>query len=75
MNDFPEKSDLYNVQDVILLCEIMENRFQDMFDKMTYNPRKCNSASKLNSCIQGEQSRIILALLTNNSVIEIFIKT
>ena len=53
----------------------MENRFQDMFDKMTYNPRKCNSASKLNSCIQGEQSRIILALPTNNSVIEIFIKT
>ena len=53
----------------------MENRFQDMFDKMTYNPRQCNSASKLNSCIQREQSRIILALPTNNSVIEIFEKT
>ena len=37
--------------------------------------RKGNSASKLSSCIQREQSKIILALATNNSVMEIFEKT
>ena len=54
---------------------IVENRFQDMFDKTKCNPRKGNSASKLSSCIQHEQSKIILALPTNNSVMEIFEKT
>ena len=39
-----------------------------------YNPRKCNSASKLNGCIQREQSKIILALPTNNSIMKIFEK-
>ena len=52
----------------------MENRFQDMFDKRTYNPKKRNSASKLRGCIQHEQLKTILALLTNNSVMEIFKK-
>ena len=32
---------------------------------------KCNSASKLNGCIQREQSKIILALPTNNSIMEV----
>ena len=40
-----------------------------------YNPRKCNSASKLSGCIQREQSKVILALRTNNSIMEIFEKT
>ena len=40
-----------------------------------YSPRKCNSASKLSSCMQREQSKIIFALLTNNSIMEIFEKT
>ena len=53
----------------------MENRFEDMFDKTMYNHRTCNSASKLSGCIQCEQSKIILALQTNNSVMEIFEKT
>ena len=40
-----------------------------------YNPRKCNSASKLKGRIQSEQSKVILALPTNNSIMEIFEKT
>ena len=39
-----------------------------------YNPRKCNSANKLSSCIQHEQSKIILALPMNNSIKKIFVK-
>ena len=62
-------------QDVILLLEIMENRFQIMQEKTMYSPRKCNSASKLSSCMQREQSKIIFALLANNSIMEIFEKT
>ena len=39
-----------------------------------YNPRKINSASKLNSCVQGEKSKVILALPTNSSNMETFEK-
>ena len=53
----------------------MENRFQAMCNKSMYNPRKCNSASKLSSCIQREQSKIILPLPTSNLIMEIFEKT
>ena len=40
-----------------------------------YNLRKCNSASKLSCCIQCEQWKIILALPTNNFIMEVFEKT
>ena len=39
-----------------------------------YNPRKVNAASKLSSCIEKEQSKVILALLTKNNM-EVFKKT
>ena len=51
-------NDLYNAQDVILLLEIIENRFQGMQNECGYNPRKVNSASKLSGYIQREQSKI-----------------
>ena len=50
----------------------MEKRFQAMYNKTMYNPRKCSSASRLSGCIQ--QSKIILAIPNNNSVMEIFRK-
>ena len=68
-------NDLYNTQDVILLCKNFENRFQAMYEKSAFNPRKCNSVSKLSGCIQKEQSKVIVALPTNNSIMEIFEKT
>ena len=68
MRDFSDLNDLYNVQDVILLLEIIDK-------SLMYKPRKCNSASKLSSCIQREQSKVILALPMNNSVMEVFEKT
>ena len=75
MRDLPDLNDLYNAQDVILLLEIRENRFQTIQEKTMYNPRKCNSASKLSNYIQREQSKIFSALPTSNSVMEIFGKT
>ena len=74
MRDLSDLNDLYNGQDVILLLEIMENRFQAMYEKSMYNPRKCNSASKLSGCIQREKSKIILTLPTNSSIMAIFEK-
>ena len=65
---------IYNTQGVILLLEIMENRFQAMYEKSMSNPRKCKSASKLSGCIQREQWKIILTLPTNSSIMAVFEK-
>ena len=49
---------------------------QAMYGKsLMYKCRKCNSASKLSSCIQREQSKVVSALTMNNSVMEVFEKT
>ena len=75
MRNLSDLNDLYNVQDVIILLEIIENRFQIIQDKVNYNPRIINSASKLSGCIQREQSKCILALPINTTQMEIFEKT
>ena len=75
MRNLSDLKDLYNVQDVIILLEIIENRFQIIQDKTNYNPRIINSASKLSGCIQRENSKCILALPINNVQMEVFEKT
>ena len=60
MKNLGDMNDLYNPQDVILLCKIAENRFQFMHDQYGFNPRKCNSASTLSSCIEREMLRVII---------------
>ena len=75
MRNLSNLIDLYNAQDVIILLEIIESRFQSMQDKSGYNPRIINSASKLSGCIQREKSKCILALPINNTQMEIFEKT
>ena len=44
MHHLGEMNDLHNVQDVVLLSQICENRFQFMDDRYGFNPRKYNSA-------------------------------
>ena len=75
MRNLNDMNDLYNVQDVIFLCEIFENRFQMMHEKLGFNPRKCNSASTLSSCVQRNKSKVITALPTSNNIVKIFEKT
>ena len=75
MRNLGDMNDLYNVQDVILLTEIIENRFQEMFKKYHYNPRKCNSASTLSGCIQRDLFKVFLTLPTCNEHVEVFEKT
>ena len=72
MRNLGDLNDLYNAQDVILLCEIIENRFQAMKDTYSFNPRRCNSASSMSGCIEREMSKIILALPTKYDHAEIF---
>ena len=75
MRNLSDMNDLYNVQDVILPLEMIENRFHSMQETTGYNPRIINSASKLSGCIQREQSKVILALPINNTQMEVFEKT
>ena len=75
MRHLGDLNDLYNVQDVILLTEIIESRFQAMQNTYGFNPRKCNSASSMSGCIEREMSKIILALPTKLEHAEIFEQT
>ena len=75
MRNLSDLNDLCNTQDVILLLEMIENQFQAMQEKSSYNPRIINSASKQSGCIQREKSKVILALPTNNTQMETFEKT
>ena len=36
---------IYNIQDILILCEIFEQRSQLLQELFKFNPRKCNSAS------------------------------
>ena len=73
MRHLGDLNDLYNAQDVILLSELVENRFQFMQDKYGFNPR--NSASTLSGCIEREMSKVIISFPTNVEHHEIFEKT
>ena len=53
----------------------MESRFEIVYQKYFYNPRKCNSANSLGGCIQRDLSKVIIAHPTSSSMIEIFEKT
>ena len=72
MRNLSDLNDLYNAQDVIILLEMMENRFQSMQEKSGYNPRIINSASKLSGCIQREETKSTLVLSVNNTQVEVF---
>ena len=75
MRNLGDLNDLYNTQDVILLCEILESRFQAMQNTYGFNPRKCNSASTMSSCIEREMSKVIITLPTKIKHVEIFDQT
>ena len=75
MRNLSDMNDLYNAQDVILLCEIIENRFQLMHDRYGFNPRKCNSASSLSGSIERDLSKVIIALPTTKEIVDVFEQT
>ena len=75
IRNFNDMNNLYNAQDVILLCEIIKNHFQLMYNKYRLNPGKCNSASTFGDCIEQDLSKVIITLPISNEVVEAFQKT
>ena len=75
MRNLGDLNYLYNTQDVILLTEIIESRFQVMQNTYGFNPRKCNSASSMSGCMEREMSKIILASPTKYNHVEFFEET
>ena len=75
MRNLGDLNDLYNTQDVILLCEILESRFQVMLNTYGFNPRKCNSASNMSGCTEREMLKVIITLPTKTKYVEIFEQT
>ena len=72
MRNLGDLNDLYNTQDMVLLCEILESRFQAMQNTYGFNPRNCNSASTMSGCIEREMSKVIITLPKNIKHVEIF---
>ena len=54
MRNLGDLNDLYDMQDVILLTEIIESWFEAMKNTYGFNPRNCNSASWMSGCIKRE---------------------
>ena len=75
MRNLGDLNYLCNTQDVILLTEIIESRFEVMKNTYGFNSRKCNSASSMSGCIEREMSKIILALPAKYEHVEIFEET
>ena len=72
MRDLSYMNNLYNVQDFILLCEIIENRFQLLQDKHGFNLKKWNSEWLYR---ERDLSKKIIYFLTHNEHIELLEKT
>ena len=75
MRNLGDMNDLCNAQDVILFCEIIENRFQLVHGKYGFNPRKCNYASSLRGSIKRDLSKVIIVLPTTNEIVDVFEQT
>ena len=75
MRNLGDLNNLYNTQEIILLIETIESRFQAMQNTYGFNPRRCNSASSMSGCIEREMSKVILALPTKYEHIEVFEET
>ena len=69
-----EVNDIYNAEDVILPCEIFENRASFIHEIYGISARSCNSATSLNGCINRNKSKLIIALPTNQNIIQYFEK-
>ena len=75
MRNVNDMNDLYNVWDIIRLCEIIENRFELMHKMYGCNTGKRNSPISLSGCTEKYMSKIIIDLPTNNAMMEGFEKT
>ena len=70
MRNLGDINDLYNTQDVILLCQILESRFQAKQNTYGFNLRKCNSASTRSGCIERECQKLSLRFQQKSNMLK-----
>ena len=73
MRNLGDLNDLYNTQNVIVLTEIIESRFEAMKNTYGFNPRKCNSASPMSGCLK-EKCQKLFSLCQQNTIMLKFLE-
>ena len=66
---------IYDFQDTIILCQIFEQRSEQLQRLFRYSPRKCNSASSFSGCAQRDQSKCLIAHPNEAEHVRVFEKT
>ena len=75
MKKLSDLNEIYNFQDTIILCEIFENRANQMMNRFPYSPRKCSSVSSPSGCIHRFYAKTIIVLPTKAEIVELFEQT
>ena len=75
LENLVELNKLYNFQDTVILCEIFENRSQQLQKLFKDNPKKCNSANSFTGCVHRDKSKCLIALPTEAEHVRLFEKT
>ena len=59
MRKLGDLNTLYNFQDTVIMCEILELRATFLNNKFKFNLRKCNSANSFRGCVQRDKSKCV----------------
>ena len=74
LKNLGELNKLYNFQDTITLCEILEQHSSQLQNLFKFNLRECNSASPFSGCVHRYKSKCLIALPTEVEHIRVFEK-
>ena len=77
LSNLGELNKIYNFEDVIILCEIFEQRSSRLQEILKFNPRKCNPLSSFSSCVHRDKSKCckcFIALPTDAEHVRVFEK-
>ena len=66
---------IYNFQDILILCEIFEQRASLLEKLFKFNPRKCNSASSFSGTVRRNKTKCNIVMPTNTRQIRVFENT
>ena len=75
LENLGELNKFYNFQDIIILCEIFEQRSAHLQKMFKFNSKKCSSASSFSGCVHHDKSKCLIALPTDAEQVKIFEKT
>ena len=72
LKNLDELNHIYNFQDTIILCEIIEQRSLRLEKFFKYNPRRYNSASSFSGCVHRNKSKCCILLPTDTEHVRVF---